>query len=1115
MFSNSNFVHLHNHSEYSTFDGLSPVKNMAAYARMMGFPALALTDHGNIGGILKHLKYCTMPKLEYVDDEGKKHDAGPPIKPIVGCEYYFTKNHREKGDNYHITVLAKNYQGYRNLCMLDDIAFRDGFYRKPRIDFDLLFKYKEGLIVTTGCGSSIVSNQLLKGHYDKAYQTVGMMKEELGDDLYFEVMYHGLKMEKLILKDQLKLARKHDLCVVATNDNHYILKDHAKSHEVFLAMNSKKCIKDPTRMRFSYPEFYIKSGQEMYDIWKEIPESLHNTVAVAEKVNSKEIMDNLYGGMKIPKFDVPENHQVTIGGLSKEEQMFKESYSYLEELAQEGLEKLGWHESQSHIEALDRELADIKVAWTSNRYDFATYMLIVWDIIKWAKENGVEIAAGRGSGYGSVLLRTLKICYGPDPLEYGLLWERFLGFDDIRFVSSIDFGLEITNKSIKIPDKSTIIKEIREAILDKFQSKEDVERWKLEMKDLSSTEGLDQQNNLKAMYYTWKGVEGQTGNSNRINSLTAYLLGMTTEKPDLNSNFMESRRAFARAGFPDIDTDLDDENRHKIFDYLIEKYGEECVANIGTYSTLKLRSAVTRTMKALDIADAFHKGPELFKSENERMVREVLGSLPGGADIKVYDGGDVKKLKTISECKQYFKHFKYYIDKYPDIEFHCNNIQGLLSSFGVHAAGVVIANEPIGYIAPVRPGKQTTVSSESGEMVKKSSFTTQYDYPDLESIGLIKFDFLAIATLSVIQNTKKLIKDNYGFDLDVEKIPVDDQKTLDLYNTGNLSGVFQCENNGMQQAMVEVGADSFADIMAVVALYRPGPMENIPTYSNRKKGLQKVDYFHPSLEEFVSPYLKKTYGILVYQEQIMQVLQSIAGFSSTEGYMMIKAVGKKKPELMPPIETKFVSGAVANGVPKSVASEYWHKILMPFADYGFNASHACGYGYVSFQTAYLKAHYPEEFFCALLNSINVRKDFDKMAIVAADLKNFDIKLRENDINLSSVGYNVIKKKDLQNGIKQSEIAPSLMCKGVGKSPAADIAKHKPYANLRDLALKTNSKIVNSGAISSLHENGYLDSILSPKQSRMNREDLILDFNESRNAIKKAKKKGIDPSESIF
>lgn len=475
------------------------------------------------------------------------------------------------------------------------------------------------------------------------------------------------------------------------------------------------------------------------------------------------------------------------------------------------------------------------------------------------------------------------------------------------------------------------------------------------------------------------------------------------------------------------------------------------------------------------------------------------------------------KIKSIEQLEEKEVWDISFLEKEKNIFFQSepNFIANNIVLHNCHAAGLVLSNDPIGYLAPTRPTKELTISNDSGEIEKRVSYTTQYDYPDLESIGLIKFDFLGIATLSVISNTLKLIKQNYDLDLDIEKVPIDDKKTLELYNSGKLAGVFQCENSGMQQAMMEVGVDSFSDVMAVIALYRPGPMENIPTYSNIKKGLKKPDYFHKSIENFIEPHLKDTHSILVFQEQIMQVLQSIAGFSKVEGYQMIKAVGKKKPELMPPIEAKFIKGAVDRNVPQSIAKEYWHNILMPFADYGFNRAHTCGYGYVSWQTAYLKANYPEEFFCALLNSINARKDFDKMEIVEADLKNFDIRLRENDINLSGVGYNVIKKKDLQNGVKQSEIAPSLMCKGIGKNPAQEINNNKPYNDLRDLALKTNSKIVNSGAIVALYDNKYLDSILNSKQKRLSKEDLILEFNESRNAIKKAKKKGIDPSEGIF
>lgn len=1115
QFSNKNFVHLHNHSEYSTFDGLSPIKNMVAYARKSGFSALALTDHGSVGGILKHMKYCMMPSLEYIDDNGKKHDSGPPIKPIVGIEYYFSKNHKEKGENYHLTALAKNYQGYRNLCMLSDISYRDGFYRKPRIDFELLFKHKEGLIVTTGCPSSIVNANLLRGRYKQASQIVGMMKENFGEDFYVEIMYHGLKMEKLIIKDQLKLAKEHNIRIVATNDSHCIEKQHSSSHDVFLSMNSKTCIKNPKRMTFSYPEFYIKSGQEMYSIWNQIPSSISNTLEVAEKVDSKNIMDNIYGGMKLPEFKVPEKFTINNDKLNKKEIVFNESFDYLKELSVQGLKDLGWDKSKPHIEALNKELNDISVAWTSNRYDFATYMLVVWDIINWAKNNGVEIAAGRGSGYGSVLLRTLKVCYGPDPLEYGLLWERFLGFDDIRFVSSLDFGLEILNKNIKVPDPVDIIKEIKNVIKDKFKTKEELERWKYEMKEMSTTEGLNQKNNLKAFYFSWKGIEDQVGDCNKINSLTAFLLGMTSVRPELDSEFMPSRRAFARASFPDIDTDLDDENRHKVIDYIISKYGSDCVANIGTYSTLKLRSAITRTIKALDIANAFHKGKDAFVSENMAKVNEILGTLPKGADIKIYEKDGVKKIESISECKKYFKHFKYYMDKYPEIEKHCNNIQGVLSTGGCHAAGVVIANEPIGYIAPVKPVKEEKFNDENGDIQSKISFATQYDYPDLESIGLIKFDFLAIATLSVIQNCKNLIKQNYGIDLDIANIPLNDKKTLDLYNSGKLTGVFQCENDGMQNAFMEVGVDNFNDIMAIIALYRPGPMESIPTYANRKKGIQKVDYFHSSIQKYVEPYLKDTYGILCYQESIMQILQSLAGFSATEGYHVIKVVGKKKPELMPPIEKKFLAGSMKNGVPKNVAYEYWHNFILPFANYGFNKSHACGYGFVSLQTAFLKANYTEEFFCSLLNSINKRKDFDKIEIVLEDLKNFGIKMKNNDINHCGVGYSIVRKKNISQGVEKSEISPSLMCKGVGPAPAQEISDNRPYQDLRDVAIKTNSKIVSSEVIGHLLDNNYLDSILTASQRKLDKQELIENFISLRNSIKKTRKKGVDPSEGIF
>ena len=430
QFHNKDFVHLHTHTEFSSFDGLAGVNGMAMQARKMGFPALAITDHGNVCGLLKHMIACTQTK----DKKGKAIPYDP-IKPILGCEFYISLNHEDRGAKveegqsgiYHITVLAKNWAGYRNLCALSDIAYRDGFYRKPRIDVNLLEKYQEGLIITSGCTGSIVSANLIYSRYDEAKKIASIFKDIWKDDYYIEVMYHGIGVEAKITPKQFKIAKELGLPVIATNDNHYVTKEQARSHEVFLAMSQKKCMKDPKRLKFSYDEFYLKSAQEMAEIWGSVPQVIWNTVDVANKVDDKEIYQNLFGaGMRLPRFSIPDG--------------YKNPHDYLTHLANEGMKDLGWDKSQQHIEALQKELNDVKVAWDNNGFDFATYFLIVWDYINWARNNDILVGAGRGSGYASVLLRCLKICHGPDPIENGLLWERFLGFDDKFFIKESDFG---------------------------------------------------------------------------------------------------------------------------------------------------------------------------------------------------------------------------------------------------------------------------------------------------------------------------------------------------------------------------------------------------------------------------------------------------------------------------------------------------------------------------------------------------------------------------------------------------------------------------------------------------------------------------------------------------
>lgn len=447
---------------------------------------------------------------------------------------------------------------------------------------------------------------------------------------------------------------------------------------------------------------------------------------------------------------------------------------------------------------------------------------------------------------------------------------------------------------------------------------------KKELDILEETDGLEGKNNLETFYNIWKSHKKEIGHKNDINSWTAYFLGITEVKP--TGEFLPTRRAFARAGFPDIDTDFDYEHRDDVYAYIIDKYGRENVGNIGTHGLLKFKSCVTRVTKALDLADSFHKGKDAFISDNASKATEILSPFPKKGLIKVNDEeGDSHIIKTFHDAYEHCPDFRHYVDKYEDNHFgkYLDQIEGVFANFGAHAAGVCVSDVPLNEIAPLRNAK-------------KGVLATQYPNEDLELLGLIKFDVLAISTLSVIKRTVEMIKDYWDIEIDVENLPLDDDKTFELYRKGNLGGVFQCENYGMQKTMREIGVDSFNDIVAGLALYRPGPMDSIPEYCARKHGEKEVDYFHPSIEPFVKPYLKDTYAVLCYQEQVMQICNSLAGFTITDGYVMIKAIGKKKEHLMHRFEEQFIEGLKSNGVPPDVAQQYWSKFIVPFAGYGFN-----------------------------------------------------------------------------------------------------------------------------------------------------------------------------------
>lgn len=650
--------------------------------------------------------------------------------------------------------------------------------------------------------------------------------------------------------------------------------------------------------------------------------------------------------------------------------------------------------------------------------------------------------------------------------------------------------------------------DLKQEILEAIQDKSLLPLVQEELEKMEKTEGLDEKPILQKFHGLWKNSAGKKGKRNEINSWTAYALGMTDKKPDEGSSFLQKRRAFARKGFPDIDSDFDYEHRNEIYKYIIDTYGREHVGNIGTYSGLKMKSFVRRVIKAVDPERTFFKGHDQWKVETNELGNEILDSLPEqyGAFLKVKDqDGNEHAIKTVEDAYKWCKNFRYYIDKYPDILTHSRNIEGLLSTFGVHAAGIVISNEPLSSIAPLR---QTKIVSEDGEENDgpKYTFATQFEYNDLELLGLIKFDILALSTLSVINHCCRLVKENYGIDINVWDLPLDDRKTFDLYKSGQLVGVFQCEEHGMQKTMVNMGVDSLDDIMAGIALYRPGPMESVPTYCNRKHGVEPIDYFHSSLRKHIEPYLKKTYGLLVYQEQVMQICNAVAGFSIPEGYVVIKAIGKKKPELLAKYRARFISGAQENGIDGKVAQDYWDRVIMPFADYGFNKAHACCYAYNSYITAYLKANYPEEFLTAYLNVEIGRSKYEKVESLEKMAKEMNVEILHRHINDCKARYYIAAKADPSNGVPKSQIMPSLKCKGLSDAAVENIEKNQPYTSLKDFAEKTDTKVVDTKALESL----LLAGFFKPKQGRgKSKDDIMKEFTIIRDDLKRARKKGVE------
>lgn len=884
----SDFVHLHVHSQYSLLDGMIKIEDMVSMAEKCRMPSLAITDHGAMYGAI------------YFYDAA----MGRGVKPIIGCEVYvapgsrFDRNPAENGEsNYHLILLAENLEGYKNLCALVTAAYFEGFYRRPRIDKELLEKHNKGLIATSACIQGQIPALLLSGRDAEAFEVADFYKEIFGDRFFIELQRNGLEAQNKANKKLLQLAKKMGLSVVATNDCHYPRKEDAYAHEVLLCIQTHKTMNDKDRMKLGSDEFYFKSPAEMKELFYDIPEAITNTIAIAERCN----LDLQLGQFRFPKFDVPKGE--TLDGLL--EKKAREGFVRRMEQIRRRNPKMTEKDEEVYRSRFEFELEIIR------KMGFAGYFLIVSDFINWAKNNDIPVGPGRGSAVGSLLSYCLGITE-LDPLVYGLLFERFLN-----------------------PERKSM---------------------------------------------------------------------------------------------PDIDVDFCKERREDVLKYVSEKYGgKDYVAQIITFGKMQAKGAIRDAGRALGMS--------------VREVDEVAKLVPEVHNIS---------LEEALKAEQRFVEIRSSDRRIDELLNLAIRIEGLTRHSSTHAAGVVISDRPLIEYMPLYKGAHDEV-------------VTQYDMKCVERIGLIKFDFLGLKTLTVIKKTKELVERTKGVKVDVNDLDLNDEKVWDLICRGETGGVFQLESPGMRELLVRMKPRRFEDLIAAVALYRPGPMSMLDDFIQRKQGKIPIKYHHPSMK----PILEDTYGIILYQEQVMQIAQVLAGYTRGEADVLRKAMGKKDVQVMAGQRKKFIEGAVAKGVNEQTATEIFDHVAK-FGEYGFNKSHSAAYALVAYQTAYLKAYYPLEFMAALLSS--EMDSTDDIIKYINECKDMNIEVRRPDINASDTDFTV-EDGAVRFGLKAVKNV------GEGAIEAIKEARKKggPFKDLFDFTSRVDLQKVNRKVIESLIKCGAFDS----------------------------------------
>ncbi len=897
------FVHLHTHSEYSLLDGLGKIKKMAARAKEMGMPALALTDHGAMFGVIEFYKAC--------NEEG--------IKPIIGMEAYLAARGMEDRDpqkdrkSSHLLLLAENETGYKNLLQIATDSQLKGFYYYPRVDHDYLAAHAAGLICTTGCMAAEVPRLLADGRGDEARKRLSWYYDVFGKgNFYFELQDHEIGELRQLNKSLLELAPHYNAQFVATNDVHYIAPEDHTLQDILLCIQTSTLVSDKNRMRMSDASYYLRSPEEMTQLFGHVPGAIANTVAIAERCQ----VDLGFKGYHLPNFDVPPGY--TADG-------------YLRELCEAGLRERYAAPQARRAEddpavrdRLEYELGVI------HKMGFDTYFLIVWDLCRYAAEHGIWYNA-RGSAAGSIVAYCLEITL-VEPLGHDLIFERFLN-------------------------------------------------------------------------------------------------------PD-------------RVSMPDIDLDFQDDRRYELLEYAARKYGADKVAQIITFGTLGARAAIRDVGRVLNV-DLNHKIDPVTKtipsiSGKTVTIAQALEEVPEFR-AKYEEDEEVRRMVDIAQ-----------------------KLEGVARNAGTHAAGVVISDKPITEYLPLhRPTKNTAEDSPIGAV-------TQFEMEILEYLGLLKIDFLGLRTLTIMARACEFIKQRHGVEYNINNIPTDDPAIFDLLGRGEVAGIFQVEGSGMRRFLVDMKPTRLAHIIAMVALYRPGPIEFIPSYIKRMHGEEVVEYSHPELE----PILKETYGVTVYQEQVMRAVMNLAGYTAAEADSLRKVVAKKKGDEMIKQRQKFTAGAMQRGINEEAANKIFDD-WETFARYAFNKSHAADYAIICAQTAFLKAYYPAEYMTALLTAET--GDTDKVAMYAADTRRMGIDVLPPDVNTSGLDFTIQDRPDAKSAIRFGLGA----VKNVGEGPVAEIMRAREnggaFGSLDDFCQRVDLRNVGKRALECLIKVGALDSFAKRPQ----------------------------------